>query len=279
MALTEGSIAVSGAATSVAVTGRFPTPPYSVFFDATWNTTHIASAKTTTGFTDTFGTNAPGGGGTLRYTVVGSLSGPVSTSLSIVNNALRLIGDQAIDALGDANDRARVMNGLYVPTLDEVLRSHNWNFASVRQAVSPLICAPAFGFSYQFALPCSPFCLMVLDTDMEAADAWRIEFGMSCATAGATAADCYRVLVTSGCLSTLLYIGRVDDVNMWDALFTDAFTYELAFRAAYPLTRNATLMEWLKKEKEERWRLAKSRDGQEAKMLRRATTTALTSVR
>src|SRR3990172_12292542 len=99
MALIEGSITISGGATSIAVTGGFPTPPYTIAFDATWNTTHLASAKLTTGFTDTFGTAAPGGGGTLRYFIVGSPAGPVSTSLSVVNNALLLIRHQTITSL------------------------------------------------------------------------------------------------------------------------------------------------------------------------------------
>ena len=279
MALIEGSIAISGGATSIAVTGGFPTPPYTVAYDADWNTTHLASAKLTTGFTDTFGTAAPGGGGTLRYFIVGSLAGPVSTSLTVVNNALLLIGDQTITSLGQDVPRAVFMNALYVPTLDEVLRMHNWNFAQVRATVGPLLCAPAWDFAYQFALPCSPYALMILETNMNADDAWRIEWGRSCATAASTSSDCYRVLVTDGCLSSLLYIGRIDDVSMRDPLFTDAFTYELAFRAAYPLTRNATLADVLRKEKEERWRLAKSRDGQEGRHRKSVLSTSLTSVR
>ena len=171
------------------------------------------------------------------------------------------------------------MNALYTPTLDEVLRAHNWNFASVRAGqgcgLTELTCAPVWEYTYQFSLPdgtCAPLVLMVLETNLNEEEPWRIEYGCSGGTAS-------KVLVTDGCSPAILYIGRVDDVTLWDPLFTDAFTYELAFRAAYPLTRNAALAEVLTKQVAEKWKLAKSRDGQEGRMLKRLLSRTLTRVR
>lgn len=67
------TVAVTGGAASVAVTlpAPHPDPLYSVSVVSDWKTTHAVSAKTTTGFTDSFGTAAPGGGGSLYVILVG----------------------------------------------------------------------------------------------------------------------------------------------------------------------------------------------------------------
>ena len=171
------------------------------------------------------------------------------------------------------------MNALYTPTLDEVLRGHNWNFASMRAGpgcgMTELTCKPVWEYTYQFTLPdgtCAPLALMVLEANLGEEEAWRIEYGCDAGTS-------YKVLVTDGCSPAILYIGRADDVTKWDPLFTDAFTYELAFRAAYPLTRNAALAEVLAKQVADKWKAAKSRDGQEGRALKRLLSRTLTRVR
>ena len=279
MALTTGSQTLTVNTCVVTVTGAFPAPPYQAIVTAGWNANAYASAQCAGAFRVDLSVPVPAGGCTLYWTVVGGIGGAPATSLDIVNNALLLLGDQTITSLGQNVPRAQLMNALYTPTLDEVLRSHNWNFASVRAGqdcgLTELTCKPVWEYTYQFDLPdgtCAPLFLMALGTGLDEEEPWRIEYGCSAGTQR-------KVLVTDGCSPTLLYIWRVDTVSLWDALFTDAFTYELAFRAAYPLTRNAQLAELFKKEKEEKWKLAKSRDGQEGRMLKRLLSRTLTKVR
>lgn len=272
--IVSGSVAVSAAAVSKTVTGAFPTPPYQIVITTDWASGDcIPSVQTVTGFTITFG-NPPNASGTMWYLVIGALAtNSVLTSLDICNNALLLIGDATITSLSQDVPRATILNAFYVPTLDECLRMHDWNFASVRMTLKDsLTCGPEYDFTYQYALPCAPYCLIVRETDLDDNEPWRIEYGCSQGTK-------YRVLVTDGCQPSILYIARIDDVSYWDPLFTDAFTYELAFRIAYPLTRNATLSTMLQKEKEERWQKAKSRDGQEGRALKRMLSTSFTQVR
>lgn len=278
MALTIGSQLVGANTCVLTITGSFPAPPYQVIASADWGTRVDTSAHLAGSFRVVLET-PPGESCRLYWTIIGGIGGAPATSLDIVNNALLLVGDQTITSLGQNLPRAVLMNALYTPTLDEVLRSHNWNFAQVRAGqgcgLTELTCKPVWEFTYQFALPdgtCAPLFLMALETSLDEEEPWRIEYGCNAGTA-------YKVLVTDGCSPQLLYIGRIDDVTMWDPLFTDAFTWELAFRACYALTRNATLIEAYRREAQEKWRLAKSRDGQEARMLKRVLSRTFTRVR
>src|SRR5262245_27042817 len=64
-------LAVAGGAGSKAVTldSPFPDTAYTPLAIPDWSTTVYVSAISTTGFTISFGTAAPGGGGTLRILV------------------------------------------------------------------------------------------------------------------------------------------------------------------------------------------------------------------
>lgn len=63
--------AVAGAAGSTTVNLNLTEPDavYGVFVTPSWNTTTYITAKTTTTFTVTYGTAAPGGGGTIDWIV------------------------------------------------------------------------------------------------------------------------------------------------------------------------------------------------------------------
>src|SRR5215510_4082152 len=179
--------------------------------------------------------------------------------LTTVNTALLLLGENALtqtQLTTQSLATAQIMANLWTPTLDEALQSHNWNFATVRAGIDcglvRLTCAPIWGFNAQYGLPdgsCSPYCYMILETNLAEDQPWRVEYGCSLGIA-------YRVFVTDGCDPSILYIGRVDDVTKWSPLFKDAFAWELAYRACYPLTRNATLLDFYNKQRAAAWQLA-----------------------
>lgn len=194
------------------------------------------------------------------------------SAVQLASNALRMIGADPITALSDDSDRARVMDALYLPTLDEKIQSHNWNFAQRRVALAALTDTPAWGYGHMFQLPQIPFCLQVLETNLDEGQAWRIE-------TYATASASYRVLLTDAGSVSILYLARITDPLFYPALFSRAFEYELAYLAAYPLTRNDTLRQSLFRDKELAWQKARSRDGQESRALKKLLSTAFTSVR
>ena len=197
-----------------------------------------------------------------------------TSDTEVVNESLTLLGETAITVLTENTDRARTMNRLYLPALDQALRSHDWNFARMRAMLARVAAVPEFGYSFMYQLPQNPLCLRVLTTNLTATEAWEIETFI---TADGSAE--YRVIVTDATALEIRYIARVEAPTLWDPLFADAFVHELARRAAYPITRNATLVESLRGETETRWRAARSVDGQESRRLAQLLSTSFTEVR
>mgnify|MGYP001564341158 CR=1 FL=1 len=197
-----------------------------------------------------------------------------SNDTEVANEVLVLLGDAAITSLTEDTDRARALNRLYTPTLDEALRTHDWNFARMRAVLARLSAVPEFGYSFMYQLPQQPLCLRVLTTNLRADEPWEIETYI---TTDLTAQ--YRVILTDATALEIRFIARVTSPTLWDPLFADAFVHELARRAAYAITRNATLVAQLAGETTARWRTARSVDGQESRALKQLLSTSFTDVR
>lgn len=196
----------------------------------------------------------------------------MESSVQVANEALTLIGDQSITALTEDSDRARAVKRVYLPTLDAALRRHDWNFARLRASLGRLTATPDFDYDYMYQLPQDPLCLRVLNTNLLDDEAWEIESYI-------TDSAQYRVLLTDETEVEIVYIARLEDPTLWDPLFADAFVYEVAKRIAYSLTRNATLVAELARDVEEKWKVARSVDGQEARKLKKMLGDTLTKDR
>ena len=196
----------------------------------------------------------------------------MNSSVEVANAALTLLGDSAITALTEDADRARAIKKIYLSTLDEKLRGHDWNFARMRAQLVEVDATPEFGYDYMFQLPQDPFCLRVLSTNLDELDAWELE------TYVTTTAQ-YRVLVTDASTVEIKYIARIEDPTLWDVSFSDAFVLELARKACYAITRNATLAAELNAEADAMWKKARSVDGQEGRPLKSFLSNSFTRVR
>lgn len=190
----------------------------------------------------------------------------------VANMALTLLGEASVTDITEDSDRARAVRRVYQTTLDAKLRNHNWNFAQIRRSLARHNVKPEYEFKYQYVLPTDPYCLRVLETDLESNEKWRIETYK-------TSAEQSRVIVTDSTSIEILYVARLLDVVLWDALFQDAMAFELAYRISYTITRNATLTATLQKEKELAWLAARSRDGQESRALKSMLSQSFVSVR
>ena len=176
----------------------------------------------------------------------------MATEVSICSNALRKLGDDPITSLNDNTERARLCNGFYEPARDSILRSHPWNFAITRATLAQLSSTPAYGFSYQYALPTDPYCLRVLE--MEYQDyIFKIEH----------LAGTGRVLLTDESTAKILYIGKITDTAQFDSLFVDTLTAKLALDLAYPITNSVKVQENMFNLLQQKLSLARSVDGQE----------------
>jgi hypothetical protein len=179
----------------------------------------------------------------------------MATEVSICSNALRRLGDDPITSLTDDTERARLCNSFYSDTRDSVLRLHPWNFAITRASLSKLSTAPAYGFANQFSLPTNPYCLRVLGMEYEDY-IFKVE---NVATHG-------RVLLTDEATANILYVARITDTNLFDAMFVDVLTQKLAVDLAYPVTNSTTLQTQMQKVFQQKLSEARSIDGQEGFM-------------
>jgi len=179
----------------------------------------------------------------------------MATEVSICSNALRRLGDDPITSLTDDSERARLCNSFYADTRDSVLRSHPFNFSITRTTLAQLSDTPTYGFAYQYALPTNPFCLRVLE--MEEKDyKFKVEnFG----TQG-------RVLLTDQGTANILYIARITDTNLFDAMFVDVLTAKLAVDLAYPVTSSMAVQKQMQDLFQKKLSEARSIDGQEGFM-------------
>lgn len=71
----------------------------------------------------------------------------------IANLALSWLGQNQINALGDEQNEAKVMNANYTLSRNKVLNDNAWTFAIRREVLVPVVPAPAFGFENKFLIP------------------------------------------------------------------------------------------------------------------------------
>ena len=138
----------------------------------------------------------------------------MATEVSICSNALRRLGDSPITSLSDDTERARLCNALYEPARDSLLRSHAFNFSITRASLAKSATTPAFEFANQF-----------------------IE---NLAGEG-------RVLLTDEGTANILYIAKITDTTLFDAIFVDTLTAKLSAELAYPVTNSVSLQTQMEK--------------------------------
>lgn len=138
------------------------------------------------------------------------------TKTEIANIALGQIGvSGAITDFSERSPEAERVRLHWDGVRDAMLRHKAWSFAAKRQVLSRLADAPEFDFAYAYALP---------------SDYLRaIEFN---GQAGGTSEAQYEIsggnLLSDSDVAQLKYTARVENTELWDAAFVDAFTLALA---------------------------------------------------
>jgi hypothetical protein len=139
-----------------------------------------------------------------------------NSEADICNLALSHLGEAPIVSLDEDSTAGRACLLHYAATRDAVLRSHRWNFAQGRVTLSQLAAAPAFGWEHQYSLP--EDCLRVLEfNDSEAGDVISDAFTIE-----------GRILLADDDTAEVVYLKRVEDVGLFDALFVQALALALA---------------------------------------------------
>jgi hypothetical protein len=148
-----------------------------------------------------------------------------ATAVQICNNALLLLGNNAIVAITDNTKAAKLCAQFYQQTVDAVLRAYTWNCATYRSAALTATTAPSFGFSYAFTLPTD--CLRVLMIEDDETIPFRVESG---------------VLLTDESTAKISYIKRIT-IDDADGLLIEAISARLAATMAFSLTNSTTAAE------------------------------------
>lgn len=172
------------------------------------------------------------------------------SEVKVANIALRGVGAARINSLTEESEQARVISEIFAQIRDEVLRSHPWNFAVDRAALTLLATAPAFEYDYQFQLPSN--CLRVLgayDAAGETIEDYKIEG---------------RKLLCDDDEVYIKYIKRVTDANDFDANFVVIFATRLSAEIAFPLANSASLGEEKLQMYYELLKMGKTIDAQES---------------
>lgn len=139
-----------------------------------------------------------------------------SSETEIGNLALAHLGEAAVESFDEDNAASRALALHYAPTRDEVLRSHRWNFAIKRAALSALADAPPFRWAKQFALPTD--CLRICEiNDTEIGDVISEEYVVE-----------GRRILTDAEAINLVYVARFATVAHFDSLFVRALALRLA---------------------------------------------------
>ena len=166
--------------------------------------------------------------------------------VQIINNALIKIGASAILTLTENSEAARAANLIYEQIRDACIRDHVWNFAIRRVELAQNSTAPAFEFSYQYNLPSD--CLRVLQME-DMGMYYKIEGGK---------------LLTDEGTAKILYLSRVEDVNLFDSLFVEALSTRIAAELAITLSESNTLYSNMMEMYQRKISDARSMDAQES---------------
>lgn len=148
-----------------------------------------------------------------------------TSDVAIANMALDKLGAARIVSLGDDSRNARACNACYAQLRDQELRAHGWNFAKTRATLAAHATAPDFDFDYAFPLPTD--CLRILPPKRTGLD-WTIENH-----AGRSA-----ILTNDGDAIELVYIARITDPTVFDALFDDALAARMALHMCEEITQS-----------------------------------------
>ena len=144
----------------------------------------------------------------------------MASVVQICNSALNQLGAASITALTDNSKNARLCNERYAVVRDAVFRSHPWNSLIKRQQLAQTTNTPAYGFSYEFALPSD--CLRVLGLDAYNSD-YKVEG---------------RKILCNEQSIKIIYIAQETDPNEMDVLLRETISAGLAADIAYAITAN-----------------------------------------
>lgn len=157
----------------------------------------------------------------------------IENELAVLNDALGQIGAARITAIDDGSTNANWCETFYPSLRRALLRSHHWNFAECRVELAQDAAVPAFEFAFAYTLP--PKLLKVKEYNGENLDTTKTgEFPPPISR--------YKIegrrLFTNDGTVKIVYIEDVTDPVIWDALFYQVLTTQLASKLAAAILKD-----------------------------------------
>jgi len=165
----------------------------------------------------------------------------MASTVDIANFALNNLGASNITSLDENSKAARVVNQRYESVRDAVFRAHPWNCLINRASLAQETTTPAFGYTYQYALPTDPFCLRVLEFSNGTLS--YPQDNITNNTGGPVFVIEGRKLLTDEGTAQIKYIGRVTDTQLYDASLTEALAAKLAAEICYAITGSTSMVQ------------------------------------
>jgi len=152
------------------------------------------------------------------------------TQVEIYNYVFTALGLERVSSVSE-NDKCLSLSAIWDLSRDEVLMSHDWNFATEIQALSVPAVDNLTGYDYVYQLPVDPYCLkiqMLMDSDGDEYPEQPYKIMR-------------RYLYTDLEDVYLKYTFRSTIYDDWPAAFGVFFAYYLAAKAAMKLKQDAQL--------------------------------------
>ena len=165
----------------------------------------------------------------------------MASTVDIANFALNNLGASNITSLDENSKAARVVNQRYESVRDAVFRAHPWNCLINRASLAQETTTPAFGYTYQYALPTDPFCLRVLEFSNGSLS--YPQDNITNNTGGPVFVIEGRKLLTDEGSAQIKYIGRITDTQLYDASLTEALAARLAAEICYAITGSTSMVQ------------------------------------
>lgn len=159
------------------------------------------------------------------------------SQVKIINLALTNLGTKAqIESLDDGSTEAGIASSVWTPTLEMVLASFPWSFATRFEALA-LVSDYTVPSEWTYAYRYPSLCLRALRIVSSAGRMTDPPIPFVIASDGSSG----RVILSDEPDAVLAYTSKTTDPTAFDASFTYALSWALAAAFAIPLTENPRL--------------------------------------
>lgn len=166
-----------------------------------------------------------------------------ASNVSICNTALTALSSSRIVSLTEDSENARKCNAIFQPVRDELIESHNWNFAKRQKALGLLTAAPVFDWLYAFQLPTDCIRVMRMQNDAD----FQV-YGDK--------------LYTNEPEANIEYFAKITNPAEFSEGFVSALAARIARDLAYGITQSSTVQQTMAANYKEALANAKASDAQ-----------------